>query len=125
MKNEKLTLITRVIGLPKEIIEQKTISNAEALEVFIEKIGGEPESPIQRRTLEYLRVSSKCPADIAREVVEELVKLDIPREAAIVLVNILPEEPAEARALLPPIAQALPTEKLEKAIELLAKCRKE
>ncbi len=108
--------------MPKKIIERQTISNPQALEVLIREFGEEPELSIQRRTIEYLRASSKCSAEKAEKVLEELMSLDIPRDAAILLINLIPTEAVEARALLSPAHQSLDLEVLGKAVEILKKC---
>ncbi|MGB9725632.1 MAG: hypothetical protein ACP5LZ_06480 [Fervidicoccaceae archaeon] len=110
----------------RKIIESRLVDNYEAAKILKEKLGSEggQQNPIVARTEEFLsQVATKCDYEKSREVLNELMEIGINRETAIMLLNTLPTEEAEIRALLPPESQTLPLESTKKIAEILSKCQ--
>lgn len=105
----------------KQILKKEYITNSEAYEILSSDTFDQ-NSPVVRKSIEFLAYSRKCDSAKSREVVKKLIELSLPEELAVMLVNILPREPTELRALLPPSFLSLPSETLEKAIEILKDC---
>lgn len=109
----------------KKIIETIPIDNYEAAKILKEKVAVQDNqsSPIVARTEEYLsQITTRCEYEKSREILKELIETGISRETAIMLLNILPTEEAEIRALLPSEIQSLPLENVKKIAEILSKC---
>ena len=107
--------------MPRNILESRPITNKEALDILLEKIKGREEHRIIARTIEYLSKTLKCDVENTEELVEELVKLGLSREGAIVLVNNMPEKPDEALAILPSKDSRVSIDTVKKALELIVK----
>lgn len=78
-----------------------------------------------RRSIDHLSALELCPPDVAAQVVEELERMGFSREAAVILVNILPRDPGEARALLAPFEPRKTLEDYHEALRLLVRCREQ
>ncbi len=107
--------------MPRSILDSKPITNKEALEILLEKIRGKEEHRIIARTIEYLSKTLKCDIENINELVDELVKLGLSREGAIVLVNNMPEKPDEALAILPSKDSRVSLDAVKKALEVISK----
>jgi len=106
----------------KEIVSKKAITNIEARKIVEEKLSQLTDSILVKRTLEYLTQTSKCETESIDELKTELLKLGLSEQGAVTLLNVVPRDLTELRALLPPIDQKIDVEKLEKALEILSHC---
>lgn len=114
-----------MVSLARKILEIRPVDNYEAAKILKEKLmsGSEQQNPMLSRTEEFLSlVTSQCSYEKSREVLQELLDNGIERETAIMLINTLPTEEAEIRALLPPEKQTMPIEAIKKIAEILSKC---
>jgi DNA-directed RNA polymerase subunit F len=105
--------------MPRRKIEETDITNAEAKEI-IESL---PKSPSAfRRALEsYLKETVRIEASVAKKIVEELMKeANLTRKDAIMLVNLLPTNPAEIKSILSGGSKPfVSSEQAEKAAEVI------
>jgi DNA-directed RNA polymerase subunit F len=107
--------------LPRIIVSKEYLSNSQ-LEELLKSSSFDKDSIIIKKVEEYLSAVRKCKAENIKEILEELKKLSIPEELAVMIINVLPTESAELRALLPQQYQSLPSETVEKAVEIVSKC---
>lgn len=110
----------------RKILVSNPIDNYEALRIIKEKFGVQTieSSPIVARTNEFLnQISIGCSPDVASEIRLKLESLGVPKDVAIMLLNVLPLDEAEVRALLPPENQTISLEIVKKIVEELSKCR--
>ncbi len=113
----------------KEVKEFDYITISEAKDVM-ERIAEERQKRKEllfetRRALRHLRTFSKLPADKAKELVEELLKLpQVPnKEIAVKLVDILPRVPDEVRIIYAKEKTTLTTEEIEQILDVINKYR--
>jgi DNA-directed RNA polymerase subunit F len=87
--------------LPKEVLEEKSITLEEVQETLKENEKRGELSYIQRVTLDYAIKFSQLPADKARKLVEELkIDFNLDLDTAIQIVNCVPSSLGELRAFL-------------------------
>ncbi len=113
----------------KEIIEFEYITISEAkdiLEEIAEKRKERSELLFEtRRALLHLRKFSKLPADKARELVEELMKLPQVgrRDLAVKLVDIMPTVPDEVRTIYAKERYTLTIEQIQEILDVIDRYR--
>jgi DNA-directed RNA polymerase subunit F len=113
----------------KEIIEFEYITISEAkdiLEEIAEKRKERSELLFEtRRALLHLRKFSKLPADRARELVEELMKLPQVgrRDLAVKLVDIMPSVPDEIRTIYAKERYTVTAEQIQEILDVIDKYR--
>src|SRR5438132_12760821 len=96
--------------MARKIVEEKVITNSEAKAV-LEKVKEEELGEFEGRTLDFTRRFTKLPADRASKLVEELAsKLQLDRNDAIQIVNMLPQSDEELRADLTGRGRCVSTE---------------
>jgi len=106
-----------------EIIEARHVPipvAKEILEKLRDAMGEDADNPFINNVYEYLVRFSKCSPDAAREAMEKLREIGFSEFAAAMLVNLVPSEVEEAKALLGNIDGGYEDEKIEKAVEVLA-----
>jgi DNA-directed RNA polymerase subunit F len=113
----------------KEVREFEYITIAEAKEIM-EKIAKKRQEEAEllfetRRTLKHLRTFSKLPADKAKELVDELMKLPQvgKREVAIKLTDILPSTPDEIRVIYAKERFTITPEQIDEILEVIDRYR--
>ena len=113
----------------KEVKEFDFITIAEAKEIM-EKIAKERQKRAEllfetRRALKHLRTFAKLPADKAKELVEELMKLpQVPRkDIAVKLADIMPRIPDEVRIIYAKERYTLSEEQIREILEVVNKYR--
>ncbi|BEP18126.1 hypothetical protein PYJP_14780 [Pyrofollis japonicus] len=79
------------------------------------------ENPIVARTYEYVAKFSKCSPENAEKALKELQEVGFSEFAAAMLINTVPTELEEAKALLGDIDGGYDEEKIEQALEVLRK----
>lgn len=105
-----------------------TISEArEILEKIVEKRREKAEILYEtRKTLKYLRTFSKLPADKAKELVEELLKLPQlygKKELAVKIADLMPRIPDEVRIIYAKERYTLSEEQIKEILEVVNKYR--
>ncbi len=110
----------------KEVLdfEYLTISEAkEILEKIVEKRRKVAEVGFEtRKTLHYLRTLSRLPAEKAKELVKELLKLPFVTEViAIKIADILPEIPDEVRLIYAKEGITVSPEEIQKILDIVEK----
>jgi DNA-directed RNA polymerase subunit F len=110
------------VGLPRKVIDAKYITNSEAYVIINSKLSDKVENIIIKRTSEHLSSLRLCDPETAIAVKNELRNLGFSEEASIILINVLPKDAAEARALLSPLEPRKTLEDFSKAIEIISKC---
>ncbi len=113
----------------KEVKEFEYITISEAKEIM-EKIAKERQKEAEllfetRRALKHLRTFAKLPADKAKELVEELMKLPQVgrKDLAVKLVDIMPRIPDEVRIIYAKERFTITSEQIEEILEILDKYR--
>ncbi|MCS7121752.1 MAG: RNA polymerase Rpb4 [Archaeoglobaceae archaeon] len=113
----------------KEVKEFEYITVSEAKEI-VEKIVQKRQEVAElsfetRKALRHLRNFAKLPADKARELVNELMKLPQvkKREIAVKLVDILPRVPDEIRIVYAKEEVNLKPEEIEEILEIISRYR--
>ncbi len=113
----------------KEIKEFNYITIAEAKELM-EEIAEKRQKKAEllfetRRALKHLRTFAKLPADKAKELVEELLKLpQVPNEEiAVKLVDIMPRIPDEVRLIYAKEKKVLDPDEIEQILDVINKYR--
>ncbi len=113
----------------KEVKEVEFITIAEAKEIM-EKIAKERQERAEllfetRRALKHLRTFAKLPADKAKELVEELMKLpQVPRrDIAVKLVDIMPRIPDEVRIIYAKERFTLTPEQIQEILDVIDRYR--
>lgn len=113
----------------KEVKEFEYITISEAKEIMEEiakKRQEEGELLFEtRRALKHLRLFAKLPADKAKELVEELIKLPQvgKKEVAVKLVDILPRTPDEVRVIYAKEKVTLTPEQIQEILNVLDRYR--
>lgn len=101
-------------------VKRRAISIPEVKEI-LENIDLEKADQIQKRTLDYVLKFSKIESEKARKLKEKLVKeCSLNDEEAIELINIMPKSIDEIRVFTSGWKKLLPTEVVEKILELLS-----
>ena len=113
----------------KEVKEFDYITIAEAKELM-EKIAEERQKRAEllfetRRALKHLRTFARLPADKAKELAEELLRLpQVPsKEIAVKLVDIMPRIPDEVRIIYAKEKITLSPEEIEQILDVIDKYR--
>ncbi|MEM0021412.1 MAG: hypothetical protein QW039_04705 [Fervidicoccaceae archaeon] len=109
----------------KKVLESHPIDNYEAIKILREKLLSQASesNPLVLRTDETLsRILFDCSYETSREVLKELEEIGVSKELAIMLLNVLPRDEAEIRALLPPESQSMSLEDVKRIAEALSKC---
>lgn len=113
----------------KEVKEVDFITIAEAKEIM-ERITKERQERAEllfetRRALKHLRTFAKLPAEKAKELVEELMKLpQVPRkDIAVKLVDIMPRIPDEVRIIYAKERFTLTPEQIQEILEIIDRYR--
>ena len=113
----------------REVKEFEYITISEAKEIM-EKIAKERQKEAEllfetRRDLKHLRTFAKLPADKAKELVEELMKLPQVgrKDLAVKLVDIMPRIPDEVRIIYAKERFTITSEQIEEILEILDKYR--
>jgi len=102
-------------------IKRTVISTPEAKEI-LEKIDVEKADQIQKRTLDYVSKFSKTEPEKARNMRERLIKdCSLTDEEATELINIMPKSVEEIRVFTSGWKKLLPTDVVEKILEILSK----
>jgi DNA-directed RNA polymerase subunit F len=109
--------------LPKEVLEEKSVTLAEVQEILKENEKRGELSYIQRVTLDYATKFSQLPVDVARKLVNDLhneFSLDL--DTAIQIVNCVPASLGELRSLVAGAKEGSPSqEKLKEILETVKK----
>lgn len=91
---------------------------------ILEEVSAQLGSPIVSRAYDHARLFSKCEADIAEEAMKALMELGLSDFASSMLVNIVPRDIEEAKALLADIDGGYSEEVVAEAVKLLSeRCR--
>jgi len=113
----------------KEVKEFDYITISEAKELM-ERIAEERQKRAEllfetRRALKHLRTFARLPAEKAKELVEELLKLpQVPnKEIAVKIVDIMPRIPDEIRIIYAKDKITLTPEEIEQILEVLDRYR--
>ncbi len=113
----------------KEVKEFEYITISEAKEIM-EEIAKKRQEEAEllfetRRALKHLRTFAKLPADKARELVEELMKLPQvgKRELAVKLADIMPRVPDEVRIIYAKERFTITSEQIEEILEIIDRYR--
>ncbi len=104
-----------------EILSSRYVPNPVAKKILESAKKLIEENPIVARTYEYVSKFSKCDSDRAVKAVEELKSIGFSDFAATMLVNLVPRELEEAKALLGDIDGGYEEEVVEKGLEVLRK----
>lgn len=113
----------------KEVKDFEYITISEAKEIMKEiakKRQEEAELLFEtRRALKHLRLFSKLPADKAKELVEELLKLPQvgSKEIAVKLVDIMPRVPDEVRIIYAKERVTLTPEQIQEILDVIDRYR--
>lgn len=113
----------------KEVLEFEYITTAEAREI-VEGIAKKRQEVAEltfetRRALRHLRNFSKIPAERAKELVNELIKLPQVgrKDLAVKIADIMPKVPDEVRTIYAKENTSLTPEQIEEILEVVAKYR--
>jgi len=103
------------IAEAKETMEKITKERQEKAELLFET----------RRALKHLRTFAKLPADKAKELVEELMKLpQVPRrDIAVKLTDIMPRIPDEVRIIYAKERFTITSEQIQEILDIIEKYR--
>src|SRR2546422_1682171 len=105
--------------MKRKSVKQRVITNPEAKAVIEKERGGEG-GDFHRRPLDFTRRFTKLPAERASKLVEELSsKLQLDRNDAIQIVNMLPQSVEELRAVLTVKGRFVSTEQLNGILEIM------
>ena len=105
-----------------EIVTEKVITNAEALEI-LEKRSKEGEMTYeQKKALDILRKFSKIDVKKAKELFEELKSIEKLKDRDIVkIINLLPEDKDDLRVVLHKDYSIFSEEEINKILEIVKK----
>ncbi len=103
--------------MPKEVLEERSITLEEVQETLKENEKRGELSYIQRVTLDYAIKFSQLPADKARKLVEELkTDFNLDLDTAIQIVNCVPSSLGELRAFLVGVKESVVNQEQQKEI---------
>jgi len=109
--------------LPKEVLEEKSITLPEVQEILKENEKRGELSYIQRVTLDYATKFSQLPAEAARKLVNDLhTEFNLDLDIAIQIANCMPTSLGELRSFTAGTKEGPPTQ--EKLEEILERTRK-
>tara|TARA_B100000315_G_C14577497_1_gene588653 strand:- start:378 stop:707 length:330 start_codon:yes stop_codon:yes gene_type:complete len=104
--------------------KRKPLSNAEVKEI-LGKLDIESTDQIQKRTIDYLMKFTKTSDEQAQTMIKNLIKsCKLTEEEAVEIVNIMPHSLEELRVFTSGWKKLLPTEALEKMLNILAQKKK-
>ena len=108
-----------------EVLEERRVPLPVAKRI-LEEVAARLDNPIVGRAYEHARLFSKCEASAAEEAMKALKDLGFSDFASSMLVNIVPRDVEEAKALLADIDGGYPEEAVAEAVKLLGeRCRQE
>ncbi|HIH40062.1 MAG TPA: RNA polymerase Rpb4 family protein [Halobacteria archaeon] len=111
----------------KKILEEDFISNAEAKELLDKFLGVNEDNKVfyeQRRAMDHLTRFNKLSADDAKELIEDLLRLDkMNRTIAIIIANILPATHGELRSIYAKERYNLSDKEFDEILDIVAKYR--
>jgi len=87
------------------------------------KLSEKADNIIVKRTIEHLTSLKLCDPSEAARIKSELIAMGFSEEAAVLIINTLPKDAAEARALLAPFEPRKTLEEFAKAVEAISACR--
>ncbi|WXG45628.1 MAG: RNA polymerase Rpb4 family protein [Candidatus Atabeyarchaeum deiterrae] len=109
--------------MPKEVLEEKSVTLAEVQEILKENEKKGELSYVQRVTLDYSSKFSQLPLEIAQKLVDELqkeFKLDL--DTVIQIANCMPKSPSELRTVMGPASESLSNQdRLNDIVEIIKK----
>ncbi len=101
-----------------EVLEERRVPLPVAKRI-LEEVSARLDSPIVNRAYDHARLFSKCEADAAEEAMKALMELGLSDFASSMLVNIVPRDVEEAKALLADIDGGYSEEVIVEAVKLL------
>ncbi len=107
-----------------KIISRETISNSEVLGLLKEKEKDSELTYREEKSLEYLKKVAKNSAEEVKKIKEDLLSLDIPRleeSHYIKIIEIMPRNGTELRAVLSNTGAILVDENVTRIIDVLKK----
>ncbi|ABM81473.1 DNA-directed RNA polymerase subunit F [Hyperthermus butylicus] len=102
-----------------EIVESRYVPLPVAKKILEQHRRLVEENPVVARAYDYLAKFSKCDPDNAEEAFRRIVEIGFTEFAAAILVNIVPVDVEEAKAILGDIDGGYEEEKIAKALEVL------
>ena len=107
--------------MPKEIYESDPISVPEVRKILLDRaMEGEDLSYMQRIALEHAQLTSRISSDVAKKLVDDLVKtFSMTKKSAITLANFIPNNLEELKVLLGKEAGNYEQESFDKMLEKL------
>lgn len=107
--------------MPKEIYESDPISVPEVRKILLDRaMEGEDLSYMQRIALEHAQLTSRISSDIAKKLVDDLMKtFSMTKKSAITLANFIPNNIEELKVLLGKEAGNYEQESFDKMLEKL------
>jgi len=108
-----------------KMLRERNVTLAEVKRILEEKGEREELTTIEQTTLEYAHKFAKIDHEAAAKLVSELVECGISEEAAIQVVNIMPESTEELRTILMREEVELTPEFLARVLEIVDKYRGE
>ncbi|MEC8704984.1 MAG: hypothetical protein VXX61_04700 [Asgard group archaeon] len=107
--------------MPKEIYESDPISVPEVRKILLDRaMEGEDLSYMQRIALEHAQLTSRISSDVAKKLVDDLVKtFSMTKKSAITLANFIPNNIEELKVLLGKEAGNYEQESFDKMLEKL------
>jgi DNA-directed RNA polymerase subunit F len=109
----------------KKATKERVVTIPEVKKI-LDSIGEENLDQFQRRSLDYAVKFSKIDSKVGQKLVKRLIdEFELEEEAAVQIVNCMPESIEEIRVFLGGGRRIVETSKLEGILALLAKHRKE
>lgn len=107
----------------RKILEQEPVTLSEVKSILkSEKKKGDSVGYVQTRAISHADKFAKIPKDSAAKLMGELQALDLPKDKATEITNILPETIEELRVLFAK-EKSVETEKLQQILDAVAKHR--
>ncbi len=107
----------------KRLLEERAISNAESRAILEKKAEKEELDYEQKTTLDHLKKFSKLTPEKSEETIEELMKSNekIKRDVAVKIVDLLPKDADDVKAIFAKERFALSKEEVEGILKIVSK----
>jgi len=107
-----------------KVVSEKLLTLPQVARILMEESSKRELVSVELVTLEHARKFSKLSAEDSEKLLQELVELGLPEEAAVQVVNVMPRSQDELRVLLAPLSRTFTADELRAILDRVNSYRK-